>query len=115
MAQYIFKRDAQLGTYVTPGAGMATKAVFFKKGDIIEGEWIRNNYQSEPPAFIVTQTKFGAVHIPFGGRAEAIITQYVFATDLPLQTNKKRYRFKKDYLATLTGTGGVAEIPNFKK
>lgn len=75
MLKYIFTKDSFFSTYVPPGSGMPTRRVDFKKGDIIDGTFVHIETESEAD-FVETQTPSGKVRIPFGGRADSVITAY---------------------------------------
>ena len=75
MLKYIFTKDSFFSTYVPPRSGMPTKRVDFKKGDIIDGTFVHIETESEAD-FVETQTPSGKVRIPFGGRADSVITAY---------------------------------------
>ena len=77
MAKYKFIKDFSIGTYVPPGSGMPTRRIDFKKDQIVDGNLIRNESQSEPPNFIVVNTSQGSVRIPFGGRAGSILSDCI--------------------------------------
>lgn len=77
MAQYKFMQDYKAGTYVPSGAGAATTVVTFSKDQVVEGNLIRNEKQSEPPNFIVVKTPKGDVRIPFGGRGGSVLSSCI--------------------------------------
>lgn len=75
MAKYIFTQDFKTGTYIPQGQGRPSVMVSFKKGDTIDGTFFHNEGQSESD-FVTTQTSYGEVRIPFGGRAGSPISVY---------------------------------------
>lgn len=74
MAKFIIQKDFSFGTYVPKRLGIPSRLVNFKKGDIVEGNIIRNeNIQAmavgaEASEFVETQTAQGMVRIPYGFR-----------------------------------------------
>jgi len=72
MAKYKFNKDWWGGTYVPPGAGMATSRVDYKKGDVVDGTFVHVETQSEADYVQVNSPK-GTVRIPFGGRAGSVL------------------------------------------
>jgi hypothetical protein len=93
--KYKFNKDWWGGTYVPPTSGMATRRVEFKQGDIVEGNIIRNELNSEPPNFIVVNSPQGIVHIPFGGRVN--ILERPSAADTSMITGDMRTGDVKEF------------------
>lgn len=79
MAKYIITKDISFFTYVPKLSGMPSQKVNFKKGDILEGNLIKNENKgamqsdAEAPQFFETQTAKGKVRIPYGFRGVPLI------------------------------------------
>lgn len=70
MAKYKFTKDYTAETVVGGVVGIMRE--YFKKGQIIEGNLVRNNETSEPPNYVITDGTY-KYKIPFGGRDGGVL------------------------------------------
>ncbi len=88
MEQYIFKQDYSTSNIIPKGSVLPLRRIDFKKGEIIEGNYIVDSTQSESN-YVDANSVNGRVNIPFGGRTSPL-EKYVVRQPVNLKTNEDK-------------------------